>query len=345
MKKASLLLSVATIACLAPAAAFASADDFIARFCANGNCANPTLTRQQMRPTWDAMTASGTAQFVGGSIDGIRLTPATMVAGAVTVGVPAFDALLRTGQVPFAGSDARAATMSAMTSVQNVDINTTVGLPTTGSAAGGARDAASTVNSLAAVISGSNADLPNAQSNNGCDSQLERMQIASAATFVNDRATLAGSDAGFTRKDGMGASQSATNEIGNGGRPMSAGFTGMNCLGNLFNFSNLDILFKPPLMNNMMSQLGSMRCGQAISGISSILNPVSSSFFQTNGMGGFLPGMNLSQFAGQLNGAAQGNFTGVANLAMSFGGGGSGAVQPNIKTMGSLYGQSGTGVQ
>ncbi|MGY3581873.1 hypothetical protein ACVIGB_000056 [Bradyrhizobium sp. USDA 4341] len=343
MKKASLLVSVAALACLAPAAALASADDFIGRFCANGNCVNPTITRQQMRPTWDALTATGTAQFVGGSIDGIRLTPATMVAGAMTVGVPAFDTLLRTGQVPFAGSDARAATMSAMTGVQNVDINSTVGMPTTGSAASGARDAASTINSLAAVVSGPNADLPNAQSNNGCDSQLERMQIASAANFVNNRATLAGSDAGFTRKDGMGASQSATNEIGNGGRPMSAGFTGMNCLGNLFNFSNLDILFKPPLMNNMMSQLGSMRCGPAISGISSILNPVSSSFFQTNGMGGFLPGMNLSQFAGQLNGAAQGNFTGIASLAMSLGGGSS-TVQPNtnIRTMGSLYG--GTGV-
>lgn len=343
MKKASLLLSVAALACLAPAAAFASADDFIARFCGNGNCANPTVTRQQMRPMWDAMTAAGTAQFLGGSIDGVRLTPATMVAGALTVGVPAYDAMLRTGQVPFAGSDARAVTIGAMTSVQNVDINTAVGLPAA-SATTGARDAAGVVNSLAAVVSGADADLPNAQSNNGCDSQLERMQIASAANFVNDRATLASSDAGFTRQDGMGAGQSATNEIGNGGRPMSAGFTGMNCLGNLFNFSNLDILFKPPLMNNMMSQLGGMRCGPAISGISSILNPVSSAFFQTNGMGGFLPGMNLSQFAGQLNGAAQGNFTGIANLATTLGGGG-GSVRPSVGTIGSLYAQSGYGVQ
>lgn len=345
MKKASLLLTAAVLACLAPTTAFASADDFIARFCANGNCANPTVTRQQMRPTWDALTATGTAQFVGGSIDGIRLTPATMVAGAMTVGIPAYDSLLRTGQVPFAGADARAAVMGAMTNVQNVDINTAVGMPTTGSAANGARDAASTISSLAAVISGASTDMPNAQSYNGCDAQLERMQIASAANFVNDRSTLANSDAGFTRKDGMGAGQSATNEIGNGGRPMSSGFTGMNCLGNLFNFSNLDILFKPPLMNNMMSQLGGMRCGPAISGISSILNPVQSSFFQTNGMGGFLPGLNLSQFAGQLNGAAQGNFTGIANLATSLGGSGGSVQSNNVRSMGSLYAQSGVGVQ
>lgn len=343
-----LLAGAASIALCASTQAMASADDYIAKFCGGGACINPTTERIQMRPTWDALTAAGTSAFVGGSIDSVRLEPATLIAGARVIGVPALDGLLRTGQVPFAGPDARRLTLARMATVQGVDVNSAVGLPSTATAApvSGQRDAAGALGSLAAVVAGipSGGDMPGVSSTNGCDANLERMQIASAANYVQDRSTLATSQAGFTRKDGQGALSSLTQEIGNGGRPMSSGFTGMNCLGNLFNFSNLDILFKPPLMNNMMSQLTGMRCQPAISGAGGIGAQLSTQFFQTLGMGGFLPGMNLSQYAGGLNGAAQGNFTGVANLAMTLGGSG-GTIQPNTTTMGSLYPQAGYGGQ
>jgi hypothetical protein len=337
-----LLIGTASLALLASTQAMASADDYIAKFCAGGTCSNPTIERKQMQPTWDALTAAGTSAFVGGSIDNIRLEPATLIAGARIIGVPALDGLLRTGQVPFAGPDARRITLARMATVQGVDVNSAVGLPPSAPAApvSGQRDAAGTAGSLAAVVAGiaSGGDMPNVNSTNGCDANLERMQIASAANYVQDRSNVATSQAGFTRKDGQGALSSLTQEIGNGGRPMSSGFTGMNCLGNLFNFSSLDILFKPPLMNNMMSQLGGMRCQPAISGASGIGAQVGTQFFQTLGMGGFLPGMNLSQYAGGMNGAAQGNFTGVANLAITLAGGGGSAPAANVQPIGPLYG-------
>lgn len=338
-----LLAGAASIALCFSTQAMASADDYIAKFCAGGACSNPTVERMQMRSTWDALTAAGTSAFVGGSIDNVRLDPATLVAGARVIGVPALDGLLRSGQVPFAGPDARRRTLARMATVQGVDINSAVGLPANTSVApvSGQRSAADTIGSLAAVVAGistgANSAIPNVNSTNGCDANIERMQISSAANYVQDRSNIATSQAGFTRMDGQGALQSITSEIGNGGRPMSSGFTGMNCLGNLFNFSNLDILFKPPLMNNMMSQLGGMRCQPALSGAAGIGATLPTHVFQTLGMGGFLPGMNLSQFAGGMNGAAQGNFTGVVNLAMTLGG----SVSPqaaNTRTIGSLYG-------
>jgi hypothetical protein len=342
-----LFAGAASIALLASTQAMASADDYIAKFCAGGACINPTAERMQMRPTWDALTATGTSAFVGGSIDNVRLDPATLIAGARVIGVPALDGLLRSGQVPFSGADARRLTLARMATVQGVDVNSAVGLPSTASAApiSGQRDAAGALGGLAAVIAGistgSDSAIPNVNSTNGCDANIERMQISSAANYVQDRSAIASSQAGFTRKDGQGAMSSLTQEIGNGGRPMSSGFTGMNCLGNLFNFSNLDILFKPPLMNNMMSQLAGMRCQPALSGASGIGAQLQSQMFQTLGMGGFLPGMNLSQYAGGMNGAAQGNFTGVANLAMTLAGSSGGAPTANTQTIGSLYGSYG----
>lgn len=335
-----LLAGAAALAVLLPAQATASADDYIAKFCAGGTCSNPTSERIAMRPTWDALTAAGTSAFVGGSLDNVRLSPATLIAGARVIGVPALDGLLRTGQVPFAGSDARRVTLARMATVQDVDVNSSIGLPSSASASG-ARDALGTLGAVGSVIAGipSGGDMQGVSSVQGCDAQLERMQIASAANYVQDQSTLATSQAGFTRKDGQGAMQSFTSEIGNGGRPMSSGFTGMNCLGNLFNFSNLDILFKPPLMNNMMSQLTNMRCQPASSGAAGIGQTLATNFFQTRGMGGFLPGMNLSQYASGVNGAAQGNFTGIANLAMTLAGSGGGSPSANVQTIGSLYGR------
>jgi hypothetical protein len=133
-----------------------------------------------------------------------------------------------------------------------------------------------------------------------------------------------------------------TNQIGNGGHGITGGgFTGMDCLSNMFNFSNLDIMFTPPLMGNMMSQITNMTCQQGLSAISAIANPISSAIFQTAGMGGFMPGMNLSSYAGSLNGAAQGNFTGVPSLAILLSGGvpGVSAGGGSVQTMGQLYGQ------
>lgn len=345
--RAILFAGAAAAAMLLPSAAFAGADDYIAKFCANQACASPattpTIENQQLRPTWEALTAAGTAQFLGGAIDGVRLTPATMVAGARVLGVPAFDAMLRTGQVPFAGREARAAAVSRMGAVSGVDINTVVGLPQQTSAGTPNRQADGGANlaaSPAAFVTGQDSAIPGATAVSGCDPQVERMQIAAAANNVNQASTLATSGMGYTRMDGQGAMQSLTNELGSGGRSMANGFTGTNCLSNLFQFANLDMLFQPPLMSNLMSQVNGMTCQQAISAIASLGGPVSAAVFQTSGMGGFFPGANLSAFAGSINGAATGNFTGIPNLAGTLGGGYYPS-RPAISTIGTLYSNTG----
>jgi hypothetical protein len=127
-----------------------------------------------------------------------------------------------------------------------------------------------------------------------CDPKVAQLQVDAAKAKIEQDGKLAQSDLGYSRLGGGGVDSYLTDT-----EPSS--FTGLSCLDKLMN-SGTDIMFRPPSMSDLLSQIENAACAKANDIYQSVTQPINDSLYQTADLGGFFPGMNLGSLGGSVNG-------------------------------------------
>ncbi|AOG03301.1 hypothetical protein [Bosea sp. RAC05] len=296
---------------LMPVPAHAQTTSFIAATCGT-TCSDPLGEESAARSNWAALSAMGTTQYVGaafngGTIDASALLSASRIAGPVVL-----DGFLRTGQT--SDQATTQAIIQALT-VTGIDVSGITGVsasqstnstssynPTSSSDPYGFSsdpNNSSIASQLTQVLAGNtNGQFGSAgnSSNVACDQSIASAQVASAQQFVNNMVTIATSgDLGFSQNGGQAVSS---------GQRSQSGYFGSSCLDSLMQGKS-DLLFRPPQLGQLISQLSSMfggggsgsggsgssggGCGNAPSILSQVAQSMPSAIFSMTGNGGFLP--------------------------------------------------------
>lgn len=245
---------------------------------------------------WNSLEAMGTTQFLGGMLGGFKLDESSMIAGALSIGASEFDSLLNGGGLNVSSLGAGEELSRRMTSAAGIDLSYLTGSFTAG---GGG-----TMVTQASVLSGGGAS----SGSGSCDATVASGMAQTGKAYVDKIVTAATSkEFGFSEVKGIGA--------GGGG----SGFAALGCLDKLFQNAGSDILFKPPSLGNLTTQLQNWTCGDAMS----VQDQLAGAFgggeiFQTAALGGFFP----SKTFGDANDGSPDNRPGQSgDAARIFGGG------------------------
>lgn len=321
----SLLAGAALLALsLASVPAQAQVSTFIERTCGVG-CVDPIGEEARARDNWNAMAAMGTTQWIGGQMSGTTIDASSLLAAARVAGTVELDNWLRTGQT----SDPSIARLmaNALQTVYGIDVSSITGIyPTsTGSGSGtSSGSASSNLDTMLSGILGSSGQVsnglfgPGGGGNSGyCDPSVSQAQNAIAQKYVQNMQEIATSgEFGFSQNGGQAISS---------GQRSQNGYFGSSCLDKLMQGTR-DMLFKPPQLGQLLSQLGTMfgggsggsggstsGCNAADSVLKQVTNSMPSGIFQGVGNGGFFPQMG---FGAEDSGGAGNNLSTTSGFGL-----------------------------
>lgn len=220
---------------------------------------------QNIQDTWSALKTMGTDQFLGGSIGSFKLDEASMIAGALTIGATEFDNFLRTGSLTNISTDLSSLLSTNMSKAAGIDLSSIVGSFTAGggSAPGTSFNAAST----SALGSGGQCS----------------PSVASDLVNVGKKHVDMMRSAALDGRYGVSQINSLAGSSGVG-----SGFASLGCLDKLFQNAGSDILFKPPSLSNLISQLQNWTCPNAPGVSQQVMGDFGDlGIFDTQAMGGF----------------------------------------------------------
>lgn len=228
------------------------------------------ISVEGVQSTWAQLLSMGTNQFLGGTIGGFKLDESSMIAGAMTVGTSEFDNFLRTGVLNSSNSNIGNILSQAMTKGSGFNLSSVINSYTPN---GGAISTQATAN----ITSTSGANSVDGT----CESSVAQGLVDQANKHVNDIVSVASSSE-------YGFSSMAQTTGG------TTGFAGLSCLDKLFQNAGADILFKPPSLGNLTSQLQNWSCNAAVPISEQIAGAFGSDAFQTADYGGFMPEMTMA---------------------------------------------------
>lgn len=248
----------------------------------------------QIQQTWSALQAMGTTKFLGGMLGGLKLDESSMLAGAMSIGASEFDNLLNGGGLGSSSSGTGQELLGRMTSASGLDLSYLTGSFTSG---GGG------TTSISSLLTGGGASSGSGE----CDPSVASALASGGKKHVDNIVTAASSQQyGFSKVGDL------TGTSGTG-----SGFAALGCLDKLFQNAGSDIMFKPPSLGSLTTQLQNWVCGQA----ESVQDQVAGAFgsgeiFQTAGIGGFFP----SKTFGEANDGAPNNRPGLGQSSdLTFG--------------------------
>jgi len=217
-----------------------------------------------IQSTWNALKTMGTDSFLGGMIGSFKLDEASLIAGALSIGSTEFDNFLRTGSLGSITSDIAKLLSNNMLKAAGTNFSSLIGSFTTG---GGSTTGSFSATSVSAAATGGQCDP-------GVSNDL--VNIGKKHVEMMREAAL-GDEYGFSKINSLA-----------GGQGTGTGFASLGCLDKLFQNAGSDILFKPPSLGNLMSQLQNWTCPK----IPGVTDQVMGGFgqldiFNTQGMGGF----------------------------------------------------------
>lgn len=231
---------------------------------------NLSASVESVQSTWSQLVSMGTNQFLGGTIGGFKLDESSMIAGAMTVGTSEFDNFLRTGTLNSSNTNIGNVLSQAMSKGAGFNLSTFINSYTPNGGAISTQTAANiTSTSGANSVDGT------------CESDVAQGLVDQANKHVNDIVSVASSSE-------YGFSSMAQTTGG------TTGFAGLSCLDKLFQNAGADILFKPPSLGNLTSQLQNWSCNAAVPISEQIAGAFGSDAFQTADYGGFMPEMTMA---------------------------------------------------
>jgi hypothetical protein len=124
---------------------------------------------------------------------------------------------------------------------------------------------------------------------------------------------------GFTLFNGESAEQALG---GTGSSAVGLGnFGEFSCLSNLLN-GNLDVLFEPPSLSQLLAEFENAVCSAAQNQLSQMTQPLNQALFEGTNVGGFFPGQSIGNIGGgiQTNFSTGGSTSGIS--VTNAGGGG-----------------------
>lgn len=221
------------------------------------------ISTQETQSIWSQLTALGTNQFLGGTIGSFKLDESSMIAGAKAIGTVEFDNFLRTGKLNSSNPDLANILSEVMSKGAGFDFSSMINSYTPN---GGALS-----NQASANITGGGS----ASSADGmCSPDVAQSLVDQGNQHVNERVEIASSE-----EFGFSDLKQAT-----GG---TTGFAGMSCMDKLFQNAGSDILFKPPSLGSLTSQINSWSCDRAVGVAEQIAGAFGADGFQTAAHGGF----------------------------------------------------------
>ncbi|BCB22150.1 hypothetical protein [Bosea sp. ANAM02] len=319
MRGTALATLLASCILLAPGAQ-AQTSTFIAATC-GGGCSDPLGEEAAARSNWTTLTALGTTQYVGASFNGGTIDASSLLAASRVAGPVVLDTYLRTGQAP---DPATAQAILNALGITGIDVSGITGVSQsgnnndpygTGSNTNGSSpgdNSSSMLTQLANVLAGNtNGQFGSAgnASNVACDESIASATVAAAQQHINNMVTIATSgDYGFSQNGGSAVSS---------GQRSQSGYFGSSCLDSLMQ-GNRDLLFRPPQLSQLLSQLqnmfggggsggssggsgssgnsggsgssgGSGNCANAPAILQQVMASMPSSIFSGKGNGGFFP--------------------------------------------------------
>lgn len=221
-------------------------------------------SNQDVQSTWSALKSMGTDKFLGGMIGSFKLDESSLVAGALTIGATEFDNFLRTGSLGSITSDISSLLSSNMSKAAGIDLSSLTGSFTSG---GGAANGIFDVTSASASSSGGQ-----------CDPGVSNDLVNIGKKHVEMMRDVAlGDEYGVSKISSLAGNQGT-----------GTGFASLGCLDKLFQSAGSDILFKPPSLGNLMSQLQNWTCPKAPGVTDQVMGGFGKlDMFNTQGMGGF----------------------------------------------------------
>lgn len=229
------------------------------------------VDESKIQQAWNALETMGTTKFLGGMLGNLKLDESSLIAGALSIGASEFDTLLNGGGINTASSGAVQSLLSNMNSAAGLDLSYI-----TGSFSNGGGQA-----TTASLMSGSGASFSGA-----CDTSVASALAENGKAHVDKIVTAAMSgEFGFSKVKDLQSSNGS-----------GSGFGALGCLDKLFQNSGSDIMFKPPSLGTLTTQIQNWVCGQA----SSVQEQVAGAFgageiFQTGAMGGFFPSKTFGE--------------------------------------------------
>lgn len=222
----------------------------------------------KLQSTWNDLHAMGTTKFLGGMLGNFKLDESSMLAGALTIGVTEFDRFLKSGTLDISGSNIGSVLSSKISAAAGINMSTITGSFTQNG--GPLSQHAASLTSSGAASAG----------NSYCDPSVAQDLVNASTKYVEDAVAIASSDEyGFSQLSKGGAGNS--------------GFAGMSCLDKLFQNAGSDIMFKPPSLGSLTSQLQNWSCPEATSIMDQVAGAFSPSSLQTASLGGFFPHLTM----------------------------------------------------
>jgi len=324
------LAAVLLAACVLPAApARASVADFVSATCGTP-CADPVGEEQRARDNWSALTAMGTTQWVGSTMGSTTVDASGLLAASRYAGASELDRWLTTGVT---ADPAVAQQMSlALQQFSGIDVSGITGISkdasatdpyanqayasTSTSTGSSSNLATNLVNALQTSLNSGTAFMgPGGGGGSGyCNKGVDDALGANAQKYVNNMQSLAtSSEFGFSQLGGSAISS---------GQRSASGYYGSSCLDSMLSGTR-DMLFKPPALSSLLSQLSSMfgggsgGCGNAQTIMAQLKNSMPNGVF-ASGLGGFFPHASMTSFEGD-SGSATTGFANGFGLASSVG--------------------------
>ncbi|MGH0003716.1 hypothetical protein ACQU0X_26875 [Pseudovibrio ascidiaceicola] len=233
------------------------------------------VSSTDLQKTWSDLATLGTTKFLGGAIGNFKLDEASMLAGSLVLGSLEFDNFLKSGALPFGQSNLASDLNAAMSSAAGINMSSIVGSHT----AGGGNMQGGPTNITQSAMQAAN-DEPEA-----CDPEVAQALVDAANAHV-DQITKAA----LSEEYGFSKMSSVTTKTG-------SGFGAKSCLDTLFTNIGVDILFKPPSMDQIMSKVTSWACDEVMSVADQVTGQLPGGF-ETASLGGFFPVQMQSEAMG-----------------------------------------------
>jgi hypothetical protein len=302
---------------LAAGPAQAEFQSFIDGTCGAG-CADPVSEQAAARDNWSALQTMGTTKWIGASLGGRTVDAGSLLGASRVAGASELDRWLNTGEA--SSTEVAQQMSSALSSGTGLDVKLITGNFAGNDAWNGQLDASSLASALGTSIGGAGGG----GGGGYCDQGIDKAQNANAQRYVNAMQSIATSgDYGFSQNGGKPVQS---------GSPSGSGYFSGGCLEQLMQGSR-DLLFRPPGLSGLLSQLGGMfggggggagggaaGCAAAPSVMSQVTKSMPQSIF-SGGNGGFLPaaafgggGLMGASGLSSLGGAQMASPRGIASL-------------------------------
>lgn len=251
MKSKLLIATLLSCCCAMPAAstpAQAAFSDFMKATC-GATCSDPVGEQQSATQNWQALTSMGTTSYIGGQIGDFMIDASSLLAGARQAGAVELDRWLRTGEA--SSPDISDAILKAVTSTSGIDVSQITGSKYLNGTQ--QTSSATTGNGVTILDSFSNSNDglvgPGLGGGNFCTQEVDSALNAGSQSYVNSVVSAAeDKEFGFSQVGNVPVSADKHSD---------SGLFGGSCL-STFMQGNMDTLFKPPQLSQLVSMLTNM---------------------------------------------------------------------------------------